>query len=91
MDTFAFGIDDLEMDEFCLCFIWSIHPLHDRIDIVFLLILPLSVCSLEYDSILHRDDESDDEGEEESDLRAGGEVHERKGELLRILNFIPSF
>lgn len=67
--------EDLEVGEFCLRLIGGVHPLHNCIDVVFLLVLPLSVCSLEYDGILHRDDECDDEREEEGDLRAGGEVH----------------
>jgi hypothetical protein len=67
--------EDLEVGEFCLRFIWSIHPLHDFFDVVFLFILPLSIRSLEYESILDGDDECDDESEEESDLRTGSEVH----------------
>ena len=67
--------DDLEVGEFCLRFIWSVHPLHDFFDVVFLLILPLSIRSLEYESILDGDDKCDDECEEKSDLRTGSEVH----------------
>ena len=76
--------EDLEVGEFFFRFIGSIHPLHDFFDVVFLLILPLSIRSLKYYGILYRDDESDDEGEEEGDLQAGGEVHG-----LYFIDYIP--
>lgn len=66
---------DLKVSEFFFRFIRSVHPLHDFFDVVFLLILPLSIRSLEYECILYCDNESDDEGEEEGDLQSGGEVH----------------
>jgi hypothetical protein len=76
--------EDLEVGEFFFCFIWGVHPLHDFFDVVFLLVLPLSIRGLKYDGILHRDDESDDESEEEGDLQAGGEVHG-----LYFIDYIP--